>query len=156
MTTGDPTHEMSGRPTEREVEQCVGTCVRDLEKARRTGAVVLHLYAAWYGRWLLSKAHPRPSPLGLRVSCWASAPSSCRSFSTLELLQPQPVVVDVVANFAIGHLSEAVRCRCRDAIGGRSHKMLSSFSMHSCRRSPWPGRCRGGSGQRLSRRAAQL
>ena len=31
-------------------------------KARRTGAVLLHLYAASYGRWLLSKAHPPPSP----------------------------------------------------------------------------------------------
>ena len=35
------------------------------QKARCTGAVELHLYAASYGRWLLSKAHPPPSPFGV-------------------------------------------------------------------------------------------
>ena len=47
------------------------------KKAGRTGAVYLFLYAASNGRWLLSKARPLPSPLGLCVSCWASLYSSC-------------------------------------------------------------------------------
>ena len=50
------------------------------KKARRTGAVKLLRYAACYGRWLLSKARPPPSPSGLRFSFWASVPPSKSSF----------------------------------------------------------------------------
>ena len=74
--TGDlATHGGAGDPAS-EKEQCVGTCDRGLEKARRTGAVELLRYAACYGLWLLSKARPPPSPPGLHVSCWASVPTS--------------------------------------------------------------------------------
>ena len=67
----------SGRPCERESRAWVRETVAS-KKARRTGAVELHRYAAWYGRWLLSKVHHRPalrgymSPSGLRLPppCW--------------------------------------------------------------------------------------
>ena len=46
--TGDPaTHGGAGDPASVQ-EQCVGTCDRGLEKARRTGAVELLRYAAWF------------------------------------------------------------------------------------------------------------
>ena len=51
---------------------------------RRRGAQALCTSTStqpWYGRWLLSKAHPPPSPVGLRSFCWASASSSCLDWS---------------------------------------------------------------------------
>ena len=39
------------------------------KKARRTGAVLLHLYAASYGQRLLRKACHLPSLVGPRSSC---------------------------------------------------------------------------------------
>ena len=71
------------------------------KKARRTGAVQLHLYAASYGRWLLSKACHLPSPLGLRTSCWAFAPHSNFRWSSFNH-------GDVVENFVVARLPEAV------------------------------------------------
>ena len=65
------------------------------KKARRTGVVELHRYAAWYGRWLLSKAHPPPSPPGL----WDS------SFFYLTCNHSQWLVVE---NFVVDRLPEAV------------------------------------------------
>ena len=87
------------------------------KKARRTGAVYLHLYAACYGRWLLSKAHPPPSPSGLRFSFWASVPPSQSSFGA-----PVSTVnsEDVAENFVVDRFSDHDRSRkiARDA--GRS------------------------------------
>ena len=65
------------------------------KKARRTGAVYLHLYAAWYGRWLLSKVCHLPSPSGLRDS----------SFFCLTCNHSQWLVVE---NFVMDRLPEAV------------------------------------------------
>ena len=49
----------SGRPNARESSEWVRVSTAS-KKARRTGAVLLHLYAASYGRWLLSKERPQP------------------------------------------------------------------------------------------------
>ena len=66
-------------------------------KARRTGAVLLHLYAASYGRWLLSMAHPPPSPFRATGLLLGLGPSFLSCLSCL------------VANFATGRLSEPVK-----------------------------------------------
>ena len=66
-------------------------------KARRTGAVLLHLYAASYGRWLLSKAHPPPSPFRATGLLLGLGPCFLSCLSCL------------VANFATGRLSDPVK-----------------------------------------------
>ena len=62
-----PTEE---RATQRACESSVwARATAASKKAWRTGAVYLHLHAARYGRWVLSKACHPPSPFGLRVLC---------------------------------------------------------------------------------------
>ena len=65
--TGRPGLPTEERATQRARESSMWVRVTvTSKKARRTGAVKLLRYAACYGRWLLSKARPPPSPSGLR------------------------------------------------------------------------------------------